>query len=131
MLHSKIWSKEIVLSDICSKKLNISIINNKDIDQDSNTLMIKTNDYKSMSELGSKNWCVAYSNKHFNCYTKKGTSLVICFNFDLPPNDPHFRIGFFLNKDLTIHAIYLNNSHRICDNYLKHLFSKKTLIMLN
>jgi hypothetical protein len=130
MFNSKMLSKEILLEHISSNNLNIDILNNKNLDEKSSQLMVKTHDFESMHALGSPTWCVAYNENYFKQYMNSCDSMVIYFNFDLPVSHPFFRIGFVLKKNFTIYLIHLNNGDNFED--LKSVvFYKKTYKIKN
>ena len=112
----KIFSKESkddhdhVVQEV--KKMKSHIVYDKD-----NILIIKIECYDDIKLLGSNtSWCIVRSEHTFNSYVR-GRYQFVLYNYALDDCDADFKIGFTLNKDLSIHA---------CHNILDH-GAKQTL----
>jgi hypothetical protein len=91
-------------------------------DYDNNVLIIKVNDYKASSLLGSQSWCISYNQSYFNQHVVNEEGIkslnnaqLFVWNFNKKPTDQDSMIGITIDKNNNVtDAHYKDNTG--CNN---------------
>jgi len=93
-----------------SKNLNASVV----VDEN-DLLILKIEDFKASSKLGSASWCISRSNYYFQDYTTDGNSQFFIYDFTKDSKDENSMIGITLNKEGVKTAMHNKSDGLIVD----------------
>lgn len=89
---------------------DIEIIKNED-----NMLILKIENFKQSSNVGSSSWCITRNESYFKSY-KEDANQYFIYNFEKDPTDNDSIVGVTLNKNGTYSAAHLKNDDQLHNN---------------
>jgi hypothetical protein len=111
------WSKEIWVTKLTELNLKYNEVSN-------NVLIFEVDDFNTLKQIGSTQWCIATTEKNFNTYLKEDTGRrqIIIYDFNREINDSLSIIGVTLNNySSPIHAHDKNNNDILHHNILNNI----------
>lgn len=90
---------------------------------ENNVLLVKIDNYEQSKKLGSPQWCISYSENHFNEYKKPFKEQYFLYNFNLKPDDGNSLVGITLGVNSNIEYIFNRFDKSLSINDFDYIFT--------